>query len=427
MTRLASRKISRRSLLQTASAAGVSLALTPLLFSDDEKKPAGTVRVGILHSLTGVLGVSETFLKDIELVAIAEINKAGGVLGKKIEPVIEDTQSKFTDLFPEKAKRLIVDAKVAAVFGCWTSVSRKNVLPVFEENNALLFYPVAYEGNECSKNVVYTGAVPNQNVEPAIHWLLSKAGGECKKIFLLGSDYVYPRTANHVAGKLLEKHGLKPADEQYVPIGHKDFGNIVKAIKASAADAVLCSLWDESLIALFDELAEAGLTADKLPVVCLSIGEQELRELDPKKVKGHLVAATYFQSIASADNQAFIRRVKASDFPKDEKFFVNDPMEAAYTAVYLWKNAVEKAKSFEVDKVRAVLPGLEVKAPGGTVKVDEKNQHLWKRFRVGRIRGDRQFDIVHESKDLLRPNPYPQIAFPGRDCDWTKGGDILRP
>jgi urea transport system substrate-binding protein len=431
--RTASGKTTRRTWLRKTSAAGLSLAampaVTPLLFSDDDRKAADKVKVGILHSLSGILAISESSLRDMELVAIAEINKAGGVLGKKIEPIVEDAESKFTDVFPEKAKKLVVVDEVAAVFGCWTSVSRKNVLPIFELNNALLFYPMAYEGNECSKNVIYTGAVPNQHVQPAVDWLLSKEAGSRKKIFLLGSDYVYPRTANLIVAKYLDKKGVKPADDQYVPLGHKDFGGMIKKIKDSGADAVLCSVLGDSLISLFDELATAGIGPEKVPVLSLSITEDELRGLEPKKVKGHFAAATYFQSIDSPDNKAFIKRIKESAAirrVKDKDFYVTDPMEAAYTAVYLWKNAVEKAKSFDIEKVRTALADLEFKAPGGTVKVDDKNQHLWKRFRVGRIRDDGQFDVVYESKALIRPDPYTKVAFPDRDCDWTKGGVIRR-
>ncbi len=380
-----------------------------------------TVKVGILHSLTGTMAISETSLNKVELMAIEEINAAGGVLGKKIVPVVEDPESKFTDVFPEKAKKLLLNDKVAAVFGCWTSVSRKNVLPVFEKNNGLLFYPVQYEGNECSHNVVYTGAAPNQQILPAVDWLLSKEGGAKKKFYLLGSDYVFPRTANLIIKKYLESKGLKEVADEYTPLGHTEYSAVVQKIKSAEPDVIFSTINGDSNINFYKELQAQGITADKVPVVAVSVGEDELRGLNPDQVKGHLAAWNYFQSITTPKNKEFIEKFRK--FTKDPTQVTDDPIEAAYIGVYFWKSAVEKAKSFDVPKVQAAIQegGIEFDAPGGKVKLDPKTQHTYKYFYMGKIRDDKQFDIVFSSKGLIEPEPYPQIAFPGMGCDWTKG------
>jgi urea transport system substrate-binding protein len=379
-----------------------------------------TVKVGILHSLTGTMAISEISLKDAELMAIEEINAAGGVLGKKIEPVVEDPQSKFTDVFPEKARKLLLKDNVAVVFGCWTSVSRQNVLPVFEENNGLLFYPVQYEGNESSPNVVYTGAAPNQQIIPAVEWLLKKEGGEKKKFYLLGSDYVFPRTANLIIVKYLESKKLTPVAERYTPLGHLEYAEIVQDIKAKAPDVIFSTINGDSNTNFYNELAAQGITADKIPVVAVSVGEDELRTLDPSKVKGHLAAWNYFQSVDTPKNKEFVKKFQEK-YGKDR--VTDDPIAAAYCQVYLWKNAVEMAKSTDVAAVQKALRSgkIEFDAPEGKVKVDPRNQHVYKAFRMGKTRDDRQFDIVYETPPIA-PDPYPQIAFPGWDCDWTKGG-----
>ena len=428
-----SAKMTRRDLLAKAGKTSLTLAaagsLSPFLFSGCGGGGAGgggsKIKVGILHSLTGTMAISETSLRDVELMALEEINKAGGVLGKQVEAVVEDPESKFTDVFPEKAKKLLLKDKVAAVFGCWTSVSRKNVLPVFEENNGLLFYPVQYEGNECSKNVVYTGAAPNQQILPAVDWLMSKEGGSRKKFYLLGSDYIFPRTANLIIVKYLESKGLKPVAEKYTPLGHKDYTTYVqdiqKELSAGNCDLIFSTINGDSNVNFYNELAGAGITADKLPVCAVSVGEDELRGLDPSKVKGHLAAWNYFQSIDTPSNKKFVADFKK--YAKDEKRVTDDPIEAAYYQVYFWKLAVEKAASTDVDKVREALrTGIEFDAPGGKVKVDPETQHTYKFFRMGKTRDDNQFDIVYTSPEVIKPDPYPQVAFPGWKCDWTKGG-----
>src|SRR5207248_636800 len=294
--------------------------LSPFVLSGCQGGGAGgggsKIKVGILHSLTGTMAISETSLRDVELMALEEINKAGGVLGKQVEAVVEDPESKFRTVFPEKAKRLLLRDKVAAVFGCWTSVSRKNVLPVFEENNGLLFYPVQYEGNECSKNVVYTGAAPNQQILPAVEWLMGKDGGNKKKFYLLGTDYVFPRTANLIIVQYLRSKKLEPVEEKYTPFGHKDYQAIVQDIKEKQPDVIFSTINGDSNVNFYNELAAQGITADKIPVVAVSVGEDELRGLDPSKVKGHLAAWNYFQSIDTPKNKEFVANFRK--FTKDQ-------------------------------------------------------------------------------------------------------------
>ncbi len=367
----------------------------PWATAQGEKEP---IKVGILHSLTGTMAISESSLKDVELMAIEEINKAGGVLGRQVEAIVEDPESKFTTVFPDKAKKLLLQDKVAAVFGCWTSVSRKNVLPVFEKYNGLLFYPVQYEGNESSKNVVYSGAAPNQQILPAVKWLLSKEGGAKKKFYLLGSDYVFPRTANLIIVKYLKSKGLEPVAEEYTPLGHLDYTTVVQKIKAADPDVIFSTINGDSNVNFYNELAAQGITADKVPVVAVSVGEDELRGLDPSKVKGHLAAWNYFQSIDTPVNKAFVKRFQ-DKYGKDR--VTDDPIAAAYAQVYLWKNAVEKAGSTDVDKVRMafVKEGpIGYAAPEGNIKVDPKNLHVYKAFYMGKIRDDKQFDIIYQNQ-----------------------------
>jgi urea transport system substrate-binding protein len=414
-------------MLKTTGKAGALLAassaLSPFILSGCSGGGGGgggdKIKVGILHSLTGTMAISEASLKDVEVMALEEINKAGGVLGKQVEWIIEDPESKFTDVFPAKARKLLNRDKVVAVFGCWTSVSRKNVKPVFEEENGLLFYPVQYEGNECSKNIIYTGAAPNQQIIPAVDWLLSKEGGSKKKFYLLGTDYVFPRTANLIIVKYLESKGMKVVAERYTPFGHKDYANIVQDIVDKAPDVIFSTINGDSNVNFYNELGSQGITADRIPSVAVSVGEDELRGLDPSKVKGHLAAWNYYQSLDTPKNKEFVKKFQ-DKYGNDR--VTDDPIEAAYIGVYLWKAAVEKAKSTDVDPVReAFKSNIEFAAPGGKIKLDPENQHIYKRFMMGRIRDDKQFDVVYKT-DLIKPDPYPQVVFPGWGCDWTKGG-----
>ena len=381
---------------------------------------ADTIKVGILHSLSGTMAISETVLKDVTLMAIEEINAKGGVLGKKLEPVVVDPASNWP-LFAEKARQLLSKDKVAVVFGCWTSVSRKSVLPVFEELNGLLFYPVQYEGEELSKNVFYTGAAPNQQAIPAVEYLMSKEGGGAKRWVLLGTDYVYPRTTNKILRAFLLKKGVKASDidEKYTPFGHSDYQTIVADIKKFAAGgktAVVSTINGDSNVPFYKELGNAGLKATDVPVVAFSVGEEELRGVDTKPLVGHLAAWNYFMSIKAPANDEFSKKwaayAKKMKLPGADKPLTNDPMEAAYIGINMWKQAVEKAKSDEVDKVIAAMAGQTFKAPSGiTSKMDEKNHHLHKAVFIGEVQANGQFNVVWKTKGPVKAQPWsPFIA-----------------
>src|SRR5678816_2673525 len=324
---------------------------------------ADTIKVGILHSLSGTMAISETTLKDTVLMLIDEQNKKGGLLGKKLEAVVVDPASDWP-LFAEKARELLTQDKVAVVFGCWTSVSRKSVLPVFKELNGLLFYPVQYEGEELEKNVFYTGAAPNQQAIPAVEYLMSKEGGGAKRWVLLGTDYVYPRTTNKILRAFLKSKGVdeKDIDEKYTPFGHSDYQTIVADIKKFAAGgktAVVSTINGDSNVPFYKELGNQGLKATDVPVVAFSVGEEELRGVDTNPLVGHLAAWNYFMSLKNPENDAFIKLykdwAKAKKLPGADKPLTNDPMEATYIGIYMWKQAVEKAKSTNVDAVRQAV------------------------------------------------------------------------
>ncbi|HLE66324.1 MAG TPA: urea ABC transporter substrate-binding protein [Burkholderiales bacterium] len=381
-----------------------------------------TVKVGVLHSLSGTMAISETVLKDTVLMAIEEINAKGGVMGAKIEPVVVDPASNWP-LFAEKARQLITQDKVATVFGCWTSVSRKSVLPVFEELNGLLFYPVQYEGEEISKNVFYTGAAPNQQAIPAVEYLMSKDGGAAKRWVLLGTDYVYPRTTNKILRAFLKSKGVAEADimEEYTPFGHSDYQTIIAKIKKFAAEgkrtAVVSTINGDSNVPFYKELGNQGLKATDVPVVAFSVGEEELRGVDTKPLVGHLAAWNYFMSLKNATNDEFTRKWAAYAKAKNlaghkDKPLTNDPMEATYIGVYMWKQAVEKAKSFDVNKVTAAMAGQTFTAPSGiTSKMDEKNHHLHKAVFIGEVKADGQFNVVWKTKGPVKAQPWsPFIA-----------------
>src|SRR5690554_4039727 len=376
---------------------------------------AETIKVGILHSLSGTMAISETSLKDMALMTIDEINAKGGVLGKKLEPVVVDPASNWP-LFAEKGRQLLTQDKVAVTFGCWTSVSRKSVLPVYEELNGLLFYPVQYEGEELSPNVFYTGAAPNQQAIPAVEYLLSEEGGAAKRFFLLGTDYVYPRTTNKILRAFLISKGVAEKDIQeiYTPFGHSDYQTIVANIKKFAAGgktAVVSTINGDSNVPFYKELANQGLKATDVPVVAFSVGEEELRGIDTKPLVGHLAAWNYFMSVKNPKNTEFSGKMKqyAVEYklPNAEKFVTNDPMEATYVGINMWKQAVEKAGSTEVDKVREAMAGQEFKAPSGyTLKMDASNHHLHKPVMIGQIRADGQFDIVYKTPQTLQAEPW---------------------
>ena len=380
-----------------------------------------TIKVGILHSLSGTMAISETALKETALMTIEEINKNGGVLGKKLEPVVVDPASNWP-LFAEKARQLLAKDKVAVVFGCWTSVSRKSVLPVFKELNGLLFYPVQYEGEELERNVFYTGAAPNQQAIPAVEYLMSKDGGEAKRFVLLGTDYVYPRTTNKILRAFLKSKGVKDEDimEEYTPFGHSDYQTIIAKIKKFSSEgkktAVVSTINGDSNVPFYKELGNAGLKATDVPVVAFSVGEEELRGVDTKPLVGHLAAWNYFMSLKNPQNEKFVKMYKEwavkNKLPNASTVVTNDPMEATYVGIHMWKQAVEKAKSTDVDKVIPAVAGQTFAAPSGyTLKMDETNHHLWKPVFIGEIKADGQFNVVWKSKGPIRAQPWsPFIA-----------------
>ncbi len=381
------------------------------------------IKIGVLHSLSGTMAISETVLKDVALMAIEEINAAGGVLGRKLEPVIVDPASNWP-LFAEKARQLITQDKVAVTFGCWTSVSRKSVLPVFEELNSLLFYPVQYEGEELSKNVFYTGAAPNQQAIPAVEYLMGADGGEAKRFFLLGTDYVYPRTTNKILRAFLKSKGVKDSDieEVYTPFGHSDYQTIVANIKkfsAGGKTAVISTINGDSNVPFYKELGNQGLKATDVPVVAFSVGEEELRGVDTKPLVGHLAAWNYFMSVKNPENDGFIKKwtayARAKKLPGADKPLTNDPMEATYIGIYMWKQAVEKAGSTDTDKVIAAMAGQTFKAPSGFVaKMDERNHHLHKPVFIGEVRADGQFNVVWKTSGPVKAAPWSPY-IPGND------------
>ena len=384
---------------------------------------AKTVKVGVLHSLSGTMAISETVLKDVALMAFDEINAKGGVMGYKIEPIVVDPASNWP-LFAEKARQLLTQDKVAATFGCWTSVSRKSVLPVYEELNGLLFYPVQYEGEELSKNVFYTGAAPNQQAIPAVEYLMSKEGGGAKRWVLLGTDYVYPRTTNKILRAFLKSKGVdeKDIDEVYTPFGHSDYQTIVANIKKFAAGgktAVVSTINGDSNVPFYKELGNQGLKATDVPVVAFSVGEEELRGVDTKPLVGHLAAWNYFMSLKNPVNDAFKAKwaayAKAKKLPGADKPLTNDPMEATYIGIYMWKQAVEKAKTFDVDPVIAAVGGQTFAAPSGfTAMMDAKNHHLHKPVFIGEVKADGQFNVVWKSKGPIKAQPWSPY-IPGND------------
>jgi urea transport system substrate-binding protein len=391
---------------------------------------ADTIKVGILHSLSGTMAISETSLKDVALMTIEEINKNGGLLGKQLEPVVVDPGSNWP-LYAEKARDLIEKHKVAVTFGCWTSVSRKSVLPVFEALNALLFYPVQYEGEECSFNVFYTGAAPNQQALPAVDYLMSKDGGEAKRFVLLGTDYVYPRTTNKILRAYLHAKQIADADilETYTPFGHFEYQTIVANVKKFAVGkrtAVISTINGDSNVPFYKELANQGLKASDIPVIAFSVGEEELRGIDTKPLVGHLAAWNYFMSIKSPENQAFIAKwkayVKEHNLPGGDKRVTNDPMEATYIGIKMWAQAVLQAGTTEVNAVRQAVPNQKVKAPCGyEITMDGKNHHLHKPVLIGEIKENGQFDIVWQTKGPIRADPWslyiPESA--NKVADWT--------
>jgi len=408
----------------------IILAFVFFVITAVQAQAADTIKVGILHSLSGTMAISETSLRDVALMAIEEINAKGGVLGKKLEAVVVDPASNWP-LFAEKARELIQKHKVAVTFGCWTSVSRKSVLPVFEELNGLLFYPVQYEGEESSYNVFYTGAAPNQQAIPAVEYLMSEDGGAAKKWVLLGTDYVYPRTTNKILNYFLKSKGVAKKDimETYTPFGHSDYQTIVADIKKFAAGtptAVVSTINGDSNVPFYKELGNQGLKAEDIPVVAFSVGEEELRGIDAKPLVGHLAAWNYFMSQDTAENKGFIKKwkayVKKHKLPDGSKRVTNDPMEATYIGIKMWAQAAEQAGTTNVDAVRQAVGGQTVQSPSGyTITMDAANHHLHKPVVIGEITENGQFDVVWKTDGPIRAQAWSPHIPDSKEkvADWT--------
>ena len=382
------------------------------------------IRIGVLHSLSGTMAISETTLKDTILMMVDDLNASGGLLGREVEAVVVDPASDWP-LFAEKARELIEKEQVAAVFGCWTSVSRKSVLPVFEELNGLLFYPVQYEGEESSRNVFYTGAAPNQQAIPAVEYLMSEEGGGAERWVLLGTDYVYPRTTNKILRAFLHANGVEDSDimEEYTPFGHSDWQTIVAGVSDFAAagkpTAVVSTINGDANVPFYKELANQGIGAEDIPVVAFSVGEEELSGLDTGPLVGHLAAWNYFMSVDADENDAFVAKWHA--FLGDEDRVVNDPMEAHYIGFRMWAQAVRQAGSTDVDAVRQAMYGQTVTALSGHEVTMNVNHHLSKPVMIGEIQDDGQFDIVWETDSVVVGDAWsdyiPESA--GLTANWT--------
>ena len=405
-----------------AATAGLILGLSGFTTA---KAADDTIKVGILHSLSGTMAISESTLKDVMLMLIDEQNKKGGVLGKKLEAVVVDPASNWP-LFAEKARELITKDKVAVVFGCWTSVSRKSVLPVFKELNSILFYPVQFEGEEGERNVFYTGAAPNQQAIPAVDYLMSKDGGSVKRWVLEGTDYVYPRTTNKILEAYLKSKGVADGDIMinYTPFGFSDWQTEVTKIKAFGSagkkTAVVSTVNGDANVPFYKELGNQGIKATDIPVMAFSVGEEELAGLDTKPLVGHLAAWNYFESIKTPENAKFIKEWHT--FTKNPKRTTNDPMEAHYIGFNMWVKAVEKAKSTDPDKVIAALPGIKQANLTGGISEMLPNHYITKPVFIGEIRGDGQFDVVWKTKGLVPGDAWSPDLPGSKDlvADWVK-------
>lgn len=362
---------------------------------------AETVKVGIIHSLTGTMAISEASVVDAEKLAIDEINASGGVLGKTIDPIVEDGASDWPT-FAEKARKLLENDHVVATFGAFTSASRKAVLPVFERNKALLYYPTFYEGLEKSPAIIYTGAEASQQTLAAVSWLMANKG---KTVYLVGSDYIWPRTTNKLARASVTKQGGYIVGEDYLPLGNIEFSSVINKIKAAKPDIVLSTIVGGSNVAFYKQLKAAGIDSSNQTLMALAVTEEEVTGIGAENLTGFLTCMSYFQSLKNPVNEKFVAAFKAR---YGEKRVVGDPMAAAYTAVYLWKKAVEKAGSFDVPAVIAASSELTLDAPEGEVKVHKDNHHLWKRARIGTLNAQGQVDVIYESAPI-EPNPFPKL------------------
>ncbi len=401
----------------------MSAALSTLLFASTTPANAeDTIKVGVLHSLSGTMAISETTLKDTMLMLIDEQNKKGGLLGKKLEAVVVDPASNWP-LFAEKARELITKDKVASIFGCWTSVSRKSVLPVIEELNSILFYPVQYEGEESSKNVFYTGAAPNQQAIPAVDYLMNDL--KVQRWVLAGTDYVYPRTTNKILEAYLKAKGVAAKDIMinYTPFGHSDWQSIVSDIKKFGSTgkktAVVSTINGDANVPFYKELGNQGISAEKIPVVAFSVGEEELSGMDTKPLVGHLAAWNYFMSVDTTKNAAFIQQWK--DYIKNPKRVTNDPMEAHYIGFNMWVKAVEKAGTTDADAVQKALIGVEFPNLSGGVAKMLPNHHISKPVLIGEIQGDGQFVTVWQTNKVIDGDAWSDFLPDSKPiiADWT--------
>ena len=413
-------KIKRRSFLKgtaAVSAGAVAWTITkaPYTFVRNIAKAqeGPTIKVGILHSLSGTIAIIERSLHNAELLAIEEINAAGGVLGKMIEPIVEDPQS-MVQVFAQKAKKLLLQDKVVAVLGCYTSASRQSVLPVFEEHNGLLLYPTLYEAQECSKNCFYTGAVPNQQLDDFVPWILNTLGA--KKFYLIGANYIYPKETNREVKALLNLHGGTYVAEEYSPLGHTEFATNINKIAAKRPDVVFSTLVGDQIVAFYKQYRQFGITAEDIPICTPITTEQEIKAMGAKNALGHYTSFNYFQSTESPENESFVRNFKRK-YGQDA--VTNAVMEAAYFQTFFLAQAIEKVGTDPDALIFEGLPGQQFQAPQGKVKIDEKNHHTWLWARIGRANEEGQFDEVDVSDDWIEPDPWVDLLYPNKYCDFT--------
>ncbi len=406
----------RRRFLQYAGYSSLSLGLSQWATRSLAQGSPDPIKVGILHSLSGTMAISEKSVVQTTMMAIDEINRSGGVLGRQIEAIVEDGESDWPT-FREKAIKLIRNDQVVTVFGCWTSASRKSVLEPFESNNNLLWYPLYYEGQECSQNIIYTGSLPNQQIEPSIDWIRSRYPK--KPMFLIGSDYVYPRTVNAIIKGKLSKQSRWIRGEDYIPLGDTDVNTVIRKIQTRMPNGgvIYNSLNGDTNVTFFKQLHDRGMTPQKYPVLSVNIAEEEVMAIGVEYLQGHYAAWSYFQTVNTAANRRFVNAFKAK---YGDRRLVNDPMEAAYTSVYLWKQAVEKAGTADdIPAVRSAAIGQSFNAPSGRVTLN-RNHHLTKPCRVGQVQANGQFKIVYETRAIV-PQPWNQQVpeTRGDACDWT--------
>lgn len=412
--------LQRRSLMK-AGVLGAGALATPYFFHRTAEA-ADTIKVGVLFSLTGGLSIIEKSLADATMMAISEVNASGGVLGRKVEPILEDGASD-PKTYNEKASKLVVSDRLSTVFGSYTSASRKAVLPVFEKRNSMYFYPTYYEGYECSKNVVYTGAVPNQQLSNFIPWIINTLGK--KKFFIVGSNYIYPREMAKVCKILMKQHGAEWVADEYLELGHSEWGSMVNKIKNSGCDAVLSNVVGDSVVAFYREYKNQGLTHDKLPICATVTSEIEIAAMGPEYAVGSFTSFPYFMAIDTPRNKAFVERYRA--FVKDPKAVTHHALESSYFQVFLWKQAVEKAGKWTTDAIREGIKGQEFDAPNGHVTIDPENLHTYLTPRIAQWQSDGQGKIVDAYPHPIMPLPY--VAYGETETNLfctAKGLDVAK-